>query len=731
MTVIGWWKACFCKCDRLGQKAVRKDEPVANQLAAEKSPYLLQHAENPVDWYPWGEEAFQLAQEQNKPIFLSIGYSTCRWCHIMERESFSDSEVAALLNRVCVAIKVDREERPDIDHLYMEVCHRMTGSGGWPLTILMTPSQKPFFAGTYFPKRAQAGRIGLTELLERVAELWTGSQDDIHRSAEEITAALQVPERQADSSKKDPDERLLRKAFDHFSQNFDDEHGGFGDEPKFPSPHQLSFLLRFWKRTQERSALEMVEKTLQALRRGGIYDHIGFGFHRYSTDRAWLLPHFEKMLYDQSLLAISYLEAYQITGNQGYADTAREVFSYVAENMRAREGGFYSAEDAESEGEEGKVYVWTPAEVRKVLSRSEAELAIRIFNIEDGGNFVDQGTGERTGSSIIHMKQARAEIAAEMGIEDSDLERRLEAARKKLLAARKERVQPSKDDKVLTDWNGLMMAALAKGAQVLQDSTYSRLASEAADFILNTLGNSRGGLLKRFRDGEARLPAFADDYAYFIWGLLELYEATFEVRYLETALELNDYLLDHFWDEEQGGLFFSEAGADDVGKLIVRRKEVYDGALPSGNSVAALNFLRLSRMTGRQGLEDKAWATIRAFSGQAGEVPWAYTQLLTVLDFALGPSHEIVVVGKRTGRDTAVILSDLQRLFLPNSVLLLKTADEEKPAMDEIAPFMTGYRGRPGRATVYVCQDFSCQAPTSVREEVWHKLGFTKRDILW
>ncbi|MFH1125034.1 MAG: thioredoxin domain-containing protein, partial [Pseudomonadota bacterium] len=440
----------------------KKDENPSNRLIHEKSPYLLQHAHNPVNWLPWGHEAFEKAHRENKPIFLSIGYSTCHWCHVMEKESFEDPEVAGLLNETFVSIKVDREERPDLDHVYMTACQMLTGSGGWPLTIVMTPDKRPFFAATYIPKGSRFGRTGMMELIPRLRDTWRTRRDEVLASAESITQSLQGLEKESQGG--DLDRSVLDRAYEELSKRFDKTYGGFSNAPKFPTPHNFFFMLRFWKRTGNSEALKMVEKTLQKIRWGGIYDQVGFGFHRYSTDREWLVPHFEKMLYDQAMLALAYLETYQAAGEGVYGDTAREIFEYVLRDMTSPEGAFYSAEDADSEGEEGKFYVWTREELRQILGEEEADLIAKVFHVEKSGNFREEATGENTGANILYLGRPISEIAADLGMPRPDLEKAMESARKKLFEARKKRVHPHKDDKVLTDWNGLMIAAFARGA---------------------------------------------------------------------------------------------------------------------------------------------------------------------------------------------------------------------------------------------------------------------------
>jgi uncharacterized protein len=682
--------------------------PQPNRLIHEKSPYLLQHAYNPVDWYPWGDEAFEKARKEDKPILLSIGYSTCHWCHVMEHESFEDEEAARALNEAFVSIKVDREERPDIDHIYMTVCQMLTGSGGWPLNIIMTPDKKPFFAGTYFPRESRYGRIGVIDLARNVKEVWTNNRQVVTESVGKVMSALrQVPDEMPGES---PGAEELHKAFLELAQRYDPGYGGFGQAPKFPTPHNLLFLLRQWKRSGHGRALEMVEKTLQGMRMGGIHDHVGFGFHRYSTDPVWLVPHFEKMLYDQAMLLAAYTEAFQATGKSEYASTAHEIVTYVLRDMTSPEGGFYSAEDADSEGVEGKFYVWKASEIRHALDPVAAELVTQVFNVKESGNYREEATGHPTGDNILHLSKPLAETAKSLNIAESDLRELLETARKKLFDVREERVHPHKDDKILTDWNGLMIAALAKAAQVFDEPKYAAAASRAADFVLKNLRRPDGRLLHRYRDGNAGLPAHVDDYAFMIWGLLELYETDFRVDRLQTALELNALFLEHFWDSDRGGFFFT---ADDAENLIMRKKEIYDGAVPSGNSVAALNLLRLGRMTANTDLEKKAEQIGRTFSGNVKQLPSAHTQLLLAIDFGLGPSNEVVVAGSPGGDDTAAMLKALRKPFLPNKVVLFRPGGEPAPPIVSVAPYTANQQGMDGKATAYVCRGYNCELPTT------------------
>jgi len=680
--------------------------PEYNRLVFEKSPYLLQHASNPVDWYSWGKEAFEKARKEDKPIFLSIGYSTCHWCHVMEKESFEDEEVAKLLNADFVSIKVDREERPDVDNIYMAASQIMTRGGGWPLTIVMAPDKKPFFAATYIPKEPRFGRPGMVDVIPQLAEAWKTRRSEILQAAEQVTSALQ------NVSSARPGEDLNRstldEAYKRFESMFDSQNAGFGSAPKFPTPHQYSFLLRYYARTGNQKALEMTEKSLAAMRRGGICDQVGFGFHRYSTDSRWFLPHFEKMLYDQALLAIAYLETYQATGKQEYAQAAREIFTYVLRDMTSPEGCFYSAEDADSEGEEGKFYLWKADEIKGVLGLEEGAFVMKALNATLVGNFREPETGKS--ANILHLSKPWNQIAKDFGASENDLRSRWEAARQKLFDARNKRIHPHKDDKILTDWNGLMIAALARGAVVLNEPQYALAASRAADFVLKTLRDGRGRLLKRYRDGEAALDGQLDDYAFTVWGLIELYEATFEVRYLEEALKINETMLAHFWDQQGDGFYFQP---DDGEKQIVRTREVYDGALPSGNSVAALNLLRLARMTGQTELEQLASKLMQSFAGDVGRSPANFTMLLNALDFAFGPSFEVVIAGGAEKEDTKRMLAALRKTFLPNKVVLFRPEGNAEPPIVALADFTRQQVSLRGKATAYVCQNFVCSRPTT------------------
>jgi len=677
-----------------------------NSLRHEKSPYLRQHAGNPVDWRPWGEAAFADARAQDRPLFISIGYSSCHWCHVMERESFEDLGVARLLNENFIPVKVDREERPDIDRVYISACQLMTGSAGWPLTIIATPEGEPFFSGTYFPREGRYGRPGLLEILPRVAEIWRSRRADVLGSAAGVREALEAMTDEGGGPT--PARPNLIQAFEYFRRFFDQAHGGFGAAPKFPTPHNLSFLLRWWRRSGEPQALDMVERTLDAWRLGGLCDHLGGGFHRYSTDSRWLVPHFEKMLYDQALMSIALLEGFQATGRTEYAREARRVFDYVLRELTNPEGGFYCSEDADSGGQEGAFYLWSEDEIRKVLGADRAALACRVWNVRPEGNFRDEARGAANGLNILHTGKENAALAAQAGLDLDGFEARLEAARADLLKARAARVRPGLDNKILADWNGLMISALARGARVLEAPQFAVAAERAAAFVLGRLRASQGQLLHRWCEGEAAAPASAEDYAFLVQGLIDLYEATFRLDWLRAALALNGALLAQFWDEREGGLFFTPAQGE---KLLVRKKELYDGAVPSANSVAALNFIRLARLTGDSGLERRAEAIFRAFSGMLESNPGAFSQALCALDFSLGPSREVVLT-LPDHADTAAepFIRALWSVFEPNRTVLLRRPAEAE-SLAALAPFTRDMEAPEGAAAAFVCREGACSLP--------------------
>ncbi len=676
--------------------ALAPDRP-ANRLAREKSPYLLQHAKNPVDWFPWGPEAFDKARREEKPVFLSIGYATCHWCHVMERESFEDDEVARLLNDRFIAVKVDREERPDVDKIYMSVAIGMTGAGGWPLTIVMTPDQKPFFAGTYFPKAGAYGRPGLMTVLARLAEAWQKDRAGIENSAAE--AARWVARESAPSPGAEPGHETPDLAERQLAQRFDAAHGGFGGAPKFPSPQNISFLLR--RASPESRA--MAERTLEAMALGGIHDHLGGGFHRYATDAEWLVPHFEKMLYDQAMLAIAYAEAFQATGRPLWRETAEGILGYVLRDLSSPEGAFHSAEDADSEGLEGKFYVWRPEELAGILGPEDAAFFAARYDVTPEGNF-DEPHGPKS-HSILHLARP---------VPESDAAR-LAACRARLLAARAARVRPLKDDKILADWNGLAIAAFAKAAVAFDRPDLAAAAGRAADFLLVRLRDAEGRLLHRYRDGEAAILGQLDDHAFLAWGLLELYGATFEPRRITEALALADAMTRRFLNEESGAFHMSPADGE---RLIARPCEIYDGAHPSGNSVAALVFLKLARLTGNPAHAGHAAGIFRAFAAETGRAPSAYAQLMIALESALGPAREIVVAGGPDDPETRGMLAACRAGFDPRRTVLFKPAGPDGDAIARIAPFTAGMIPPGTRATAWVCENFTCRSPVSSAAEL-------------
>jgi uncharacterized protein YyaL (SSP411 family) len=689
-----------------------------NRLISEKSPYLLQHAHNPVEWYPWSEEAFELAKKEDKPIFLSIGYSTCHWCHVMAHESFEDDEVADLMNDAFVNIKVDREERPDIDKVYMEVAQMMTGRGGWPLTIIMTPGKEPFYAATYIPKESRYGQPGMMELVPRLSEIWETDRANIDDVTSRIKDALSQKKAEGAAGNLDIDD--IETAFSLFSRRYDDKKGGFGSAPKFPSPHNLMFLLRYWKRTGDDWALHMVEGTLRAMRNGGIFDHVGYGFHRYSTDANWLLPHFEKMLYDQAMLLIAYIEAFEATRKPQYAQVANEIVEYVLRDMTSQDGAFFSAEDADSEGVEGKFYVWSSKEIEDVLSKKESEAFGKMYNIRAEGNFREEATGEETYLNIPHITRTLDDVAEEIGEDTETLKRTLESARLKLLSVREKRVRPHLDDKVLTDWNGLFIAALAKAGRALDNADFVAAAERATESVLTNLRDAQGRLLHRFRDGESLGTAFLDDYAFFVWGLLELYETTFDPKYLEMAREITNDQITYFWDESGGAFFFTAHDSED---LLVRKKEVYDGAIPSGNSVSMLNLIRLARLLGDSEIESKADTIGETFSNEISRMQTTYSFMLVALDYALGPSHEIVIAGEASGEDTLAMLGSLRERFLPSTVVLLRPGGDGSKQLNSLAPFSKFMDTVNDVATAHVCTNHNCKLPTNDIEQMLMLLG--------
>lgn len=688
-----------------------------NRLLGEKSPYLLQHAFNPVDWNPWGETAFAQARRDHKPIFLSIGYSTCHWCHVMERESFEDPVLAAILNRSFVCIKVDREERPDLDRIYMAVTQAMTGSGGWPMSVFLTPELKPFYAGTYFPPQGAYGRPGFADLLETIHAAWQRDRDTIGKQAEAMIRHLTEEQTAADKSQKVNDETASAAA-EQLTRGYDAEHGGFGSAPKFPRPVAMAFLLRYAYRAGNKPMLDMVYGTLRKMAAGGIFDHLGGGFHRYSVDAAWRVPHFEKMLYDQAQLATLYLEAAQLSQEPFFNEVAARTLDYVVEGMRDAAGGFYSAEDADSpvpeapsKQGEGAYYLWQDGEIGAVLTKDEAAVVRYHFGVEPNGNAPDDPHGDFQGKNILFRAQGVSDTALKFSMDEAHVGAVLKASRIKMLAARSKRPRPHLDDKVLASWNGLMISALAKGAQVLGQGRYLDAAEQAAGFLrLRMIDSNSGNLRHRFRDGEAGIDGLLEDYAFVVQGLLDLYEASFDWQWLELALKLSERQCLLFEDERRGG-FFETSGQDK--SVIMRLKGDYDGAEPAGNSVAALNLLRLGRMLGSETWLAKAEKTVAAFAGQLRQSPGALPQMLSAYEFKRQKPVQIVIAGDKGAADTKALQGVVAGLFLPNKVMLLA---DGLPLSDSLAErlAMLAYMTRQGgKATAYVCENFACQQPTA------------------
>jgi uncharacterized protein len=670
----------------------------SNRLIQEKSPYLQQHAHNPVDWYPWGDEAFEKARREDKPIFLSIGYSTCHWCHVMEHESFENEAIAELVNRWFVPIKVDREERPDIDRIYMNYVQATTGGGGWPMSVWLTPDLKPFVGGTYFPPENKYGRAGFPVILERIAQAWRNDREKILSTSAGIMDQLRV---QAETTGKGADRveiAILDSAFNQFRRSFDSKLGGFGSAPKFPRPSVHNFLLRYWKRTGHDEARDMVVETLLAMEKGGMHDQLGGGFHRYSVDEYWFVPHFEKMLYDQAQLVISYLEAFQIAQDETLSRAARRTLDYVMRDMTAPGGGFYSAEDADSatdaahpnEKSEGAFYIWSLKEVIELLGEERAGQFARRYGIEPDGNVENDPHHEFTGRNILFQAHAEPDTGD---------------AEKILFEARAKRPRPHLDDKILTAWNGLMISAFAKAAAILDEPMYANAGCRAADFLLNTMRQPDGTLLRRFRDGDAAIPGMLDDYAFLAQGLLDLYESTFEFRYLEAAIVITQKQRE-LLEDEAGGFF---ASAHEDTSRLMRIKDDYDGAEPSGNSVALLNLLRLSRISGNSDLETSARKLVAAFQPKLIAAPHGMPQMLAAAEFDTAPQREIVVAGDSASR----MLRLLWETFDPNRILLY--AD---PRLAAFNAAITEMRAQDRGTTVFVCEDFVCQQPVSKEEDL-------------
>ena len=704
----------------MSETALANELPLhSNRLAQEKSPYLLQHAHNPVDWYPWSEEAFRKAAAENKPVFLSIGYSTCHWCHVMERESFENPATAAILNRDFVAIKVDREERPDIDGVYMQYVIATTGSGGWPMSVFLTPDKKPFYGGTYFPPQDRYGMPGFPTLLSSIAEAWKTRRHEILHSADSAVKFLS-DEKTSAPEKNALGPAALDHAFSHFEGSFDAERGGFGGAPKFPRSHAISFLLRYWKRTGSGKALVMSRRTLDAMKDGGIYDQLGGGFHRYSTDNLWRIPHFEKMLYDQALLVNTYVEAYQATGDPEYARVVRETLDYVLRDMTDCDGGFYSAEDADSadaahpgEKKEGAFFLWTEQEIRNLLGEKGAAVFIYYYGIAASGNAVSDPHHEFEGKNVLYRAHTAEETASFLKTTPAEVEKSLEKSRGLLFSSREKRPRPFRDDKILTDWNGLMITGFAAASRALGEPRYAEAAAKAADFVSSKLSDGRGNLLHRYRGGEAAIPGNLDDYVFMMEAYLELYEATFDLKWLDRARGTAEKMTALFRDDKRKGFFLTSHDAE---ALITRPKEVYDGAVPSGNSVAALALLKLGRMTGEERWERESADTLDAFGASVAASPANFTAMLEALDFAIGPSSEVVIAADEGNPQAVLFLKEIRGHFSPNQVVLWNRGGAGPEFLKDKAKIA-------GQPAVYICRGYVCQAPVTDLRKLKEALG--------
>jgi uncharacterized protein len=676
---------------------------MSNRLARETSPYLRQHRDNPVDWYPWGEEAFSAARGEDRPILLSVGYSACHWCHVMERESFEDPETAALMNELFVNVKVDREERPDVDGLYMSAIQRMTGHGGWPLTAFLTPDGRPFYGGTYFPPQPRHGLPSFRQVLAAVHQAYSDRRDEVLESAATIQRDLEAGALLQGTTER-TGEDLAAAAAEQIMTGFDPRHGGFGPAPKFPQPMVLEFLLRHHRRTGDENALRVVERTLDGMAAGGIWDHLGGGFHRYSVDARWLVPHFEKMLYDNALLGRTYLYGFQVSGTAAYRTLAEELLAYVQREMTSPGGAFYAAQDADSEGEEGRYFVWSAEEVDELLG-DDAPLFRRYYGITSGGNF--------EGSNILHLTRSLEAVASEAGVDEDRLARIVERGREKLLEARRERIAPARDDKIITSWNGLMIRAFAEACHILDEAAYGEAAVRAADFILEH--SRRDGVLYRVHtDGRTAIPGFLEDYAAMVDGLHFLYEATFDRRWIREARALADEMIERFWDPEEGLFFDAPAGETD---LIVRPRDPADNATPSGNSLATHALLRLEALVAEPRYREVAAAALEKATGLLERAPSAFGQLLCALDQYLAPPREVAIVGEPGAEATKALLRVLAARYNPEVVVALAGPREVDKAATDI-PLLRDRSGSDGDPRVYVCERFACQAPVSSPDEL-------------
>ena len=669
-----------------------------NRLIHETSPYLLQHAHNPVDWYPWGEEALERAKREQKPILLSIGYSACHWCHVMERESFENEEIAAVMNELFINIKVDREERPDLDEIYMNAVQVMTRQGGWPMTVFLTPDLKPFYGGTYYPPTDRYGRPGFPKVMEAVAEAFNDKRAQVLEQADQLTVQLNQISNVVDPHEHELTEQLMQNAFQHYHSQFDSHHGGFGNAPKFPPSMGLPFLLRYWHHSGNAYALEMVELTLEKMARGGMYDQLGGGFHRYSTDAHWLVPHFEKMLYDNAQLVVAYFEAFQATQKPFYRDIAVETLDYVLREMYdAENGGFYSTQDADSEGVEGKFFVWELNDVEDIIGEENAEVFCEYYDITPQGNF--------EGENILHVQTSPDIFARKLQMDVEKLETLLADGRQKLFEEREKRIKPGLDDKILTSWNGIMIRGMAMGYQLTGKPEYLEACEKSAEFVLTTLSQDNGLLLRTYRSGKSHLNAYLEDYSYFIAGLIALYEASFEPRWLTEAERLAHIMIDQFGDDAGDGFFFTGKAHE---TLIVQSKSAYDGATPSGASMAIHSLLRLAKHLDNPEFHDKALETLKLYFQQMERMPTGSGQLLCELAFLLSTPKEIAIVGKKGDAETKAMLARLHGVYQPNKIVALSES-----ADGQTLPLLAGKTQVDDTATAYVCENYVCQAPTT------------------
>ena len=674
-----------------------------NRLIHETSPYLRQHAHNPVDWYSWGSEALERAKKEDKPILLSIGYSACHWCHVMEHESFENEEIARIMNQHFVNIKVDREERPDLDTIYMNYVQMTTGSGGWPMTVFLTPDQVPFFGGTYFPPDDRFGRPGFPKLCLAVADAYKTKKKEIAEHGPEVLKSLREMNQLSPSGEK-LNLSSLHSAFQNLAQRFDMTHGGFAGAPKFPGSMNLSFCLRYFRRTGEKKALDFVELSLEKMAHGGMYDQLGGGFHRYSVDDHWLVPHFEKMLYDNALLSRVYLEAYQLTGKALYRRIAEEVLDYIKREMTSPEGGFYSTQDADSEGEEGKFFVWTPDEVNRILGEKEGSLFCLYYDITPRGNF--------EGKNILNVPRSLEDVAQATKTHPEELQAALARSRQRLFEEREKRIKPHRDEKILTSWNGLMLVSFVRAACVLQRKDYLDVALKNAQFLLKHL-SSGNKLLRTYKDGKSKLNGYLEDYSNFVEGLIALYETTGEKSWLDQALAFNEVLLEQFWDEAGKGFFLT---GKDHEELIARVKDFYDNATPAGSSVAVFNLLKLAILVGDQSYRTEAEANLELMSAALTRYPSGFGYLLEAGDFYLGPVHEIAVVGRPQDLETHRLLEKIYQQYLPNKVVSLLNPDDQGPGAK--LPLLRGKTLVRGQPAVYICQNYACKTPVTSEVEL-------------